>query len=58
MSDEVEIDSEKTFEIELTSDKNNSYKVIFTLDNYIKITANRINDIIHNLFQVNIHLKK
>ena len=50
MSEEVEIDSEKTFEIELTSDKNNSYKVIFTLDNYIKITANRINDIIHNSF--------
>ena len=50
MSEEVEIDSEKTFEIELTSDKNNPYKVIFTLDNSIEITANRINDIIHNSF--------
>ena len=50
MSEETEINSEKLFEIELTSDKNNSYKVIFSLDNSIEITANQINDIIHKSF--------
>ena len=50
MSGELEIDSEKLFEIELTSDKNNSYKVIFSLNNSIEITANQINDIIHKSF--------
>ena len=50
MSEEIEIDSEKTFEIELTTDKNNSYKVIFTLANSIEIIANQINDIIHKSY--------
>ena len=50
MSEEAEIDSEKIFEIKLTTDKNNMYKVIFTLNNLIEITANQINDIIHKSF--------
>ena len=52
MSEEAEIDSEKIFEIKLTTDKNNMYKVIFTLNNLIEITANQINDIIHKSFLI------
>ena len=50
MSEEAEIDSEKTFEIEINTDKNNLYKVLFILDNSIEITANQINDIIHKTY--------
>ena len=50
MSEEAEIDSEKTFEIEINTDKNNSYKVLFILENCIEITANQINDIIHKTY--------
>ena len=39
MSEEVGINSKKTIEIELTTDRNNSYKVIFTLANSIEIIA-------------------
>ena len=50
MSEEAEINSEKTIDIELNTDRNNSYKVKFTLDNFIEITANQINDIIHKSY--------
>ena len=43
---EVEITSEKSFQIELSSDKNNSYSLEFNLNDYIEITANQINTII------------
>ena len=50
MSDSAEIDSEKTLETELATDKNKSYKIIFILYNSIEITANQINDIIPKSF--------
>ena len=50
MSEEAEINSEKTIDIDLTTDRNNSYKVIFTLANSIEIIANQINDIIHKSY--------
>ena len=50
MSEEAEINSEKTIDIDLTTDRNNSYKVIFTLANSIEIIDNQINDIIHKSY--------
>ena len=50
MSEEVEINSEKSFEIELSTNKDNSYKILFTLENYIEIAANQINDIVHKSY--------
>ena len=50
MSEEAEINSEKTIDIELNTDRNNSYEVKFTLDNSIEIIANQINDIIHKSY--------
>ena len=47
---EVQLTSEKSFQIELSSDKNNSYSIEFNLNNYIEITANQINNIIHKSY--------
>ena len=47
---EVEITSEKSFQIELSSDKNNSHSIEFNLNNYIEIIAKQINNIIHQTF--------
>ena len=43
----VQKTKEKSFIIELSSDKSNSYQVIFNLNKSIEITANQIKDIIH-----------
>ena len=48
--EEVSLTSNKSFQIELSSDKNNSYSVIFNLNNSIEITANQIKGIIHKSF--------
>ena len=48
--EEIQLSSEKSFQIELSSDKNNSYSIEFYLNDSIEITANQINDIIHNSF--------
>ena len=48
--EEVQLTSEKSFQIELSSDKNNSYSILFNLNNYIEITANQINNIIHKSY--------
>ena len=48
--EEVQSTSEKSFQIELSSDKNNSYSIEFNLNNYIEITANQINNIIHKSY--------
>ena len=48
--DEVELTSEKTFQIELSSDKDNSYSLEFNSNNYIEIEANQINNIIHRSY--------
>ena len=50
MTEEIEINSEKSFQIELSSDKNNSYSIEFNLNNYIEIIANQINNIIHKSY--------
>ena len=47
--DEVQLTQEKSFQIELSSDKNN-YSLEFNLNNYIEITANQINNIIHKTY--------
>ena len=46
----VQKTKEKSFIIELSSDKSNSYQVIFNLNKSIEITANQIKDIIHKSF--------
>ena len=49
--EETPITPKKSFKVELLSDKNNSYSVIFNLNNNsIEITANQTNDIIHKSF--------
>ena len=48
--EEVQLTSEKSFQIELLSDKNNSYSLEFNLNNYIEITSNQINNIIHKSY--------
>ena len=48
--EEVQLTSEKSFKIELSSDKNNTYSLEFNLKNYIEITANQINNIIHKSY--------
>ena len=48
--EEVQSTSEKSFQIELSSDKNNSYSIEFNLNNYIEITANQINNIINKSY--------
>ena len=58
MSEEFEIESDKKFEIELTTDKNNPYKIIFILDNLIEIKANQINGIIHKSFSIKYSLEE
>ena len=47
--DEIQLTQEKSFQIELSSDKNN-YSLEFNLNNYIEITANQINNIIHKSY--------
>ena len=44
--EEIQLTSEKSFQIELSSDINNSYSLEFNLNDYIEITANQINTII------------
>ena len=48
--EKVQLTPEKSFKIELSSDKNNSYSLEFNLNNYIEITANQINNIIHKSY--------
>ena len=48
--EEVQSTSNQSFQVELSSDKNNSYSVMFNLNNSIEITANQTNDIIHKSF--------
>ena len=48
--EEKSITRKKSFKVELLSDKNNLYSVIFNLDNSIEITANQTNNIIHKSF--------
>ena len=49
--EEVQLTPNKSFQIELSSDKNNSYSLTFNLNNNsIEITANQTNDIIHKSF--------
>jgi len=48
--EKVHLTPEKSFKIELSSDKNNSYSLEFNLNNYIEITANQINNIIHKSY--------
>ena len=44
--DKAQIISEKSFQIELSSDNNNSYSLEFNIKNYFEIKANQINSII------------
>ena len=48
--EEVLLTQEKSFQIELSSDKNNSYSLEFNLNNYIEIMAKQINNIIHKSY--------
>ena len=48
--EEVQLTSNKSFQVELSSDKNNLYSVMFNLNNSIEITANQIKGIIHKSF--------
>ena len=48
--DENIITSEKSFQIELKSNSNNSYSIIFNLNNSIEITSNQINGIINKSY--------
>ena len=48
--EEVQLTSEKSFKIELSSDKNNTYSLEFNLKNYIEITANQIHNIINKSY--------
>jgi len=48
--EEIQLTSEKSFQIELSSDKNNSYSLEFNLNNYIEIIANQINNIINKSY--------
>ena len=50
MAEEIEINSEKSFSVELKTDKNNSYSLSFSLDNIIEIKAIQINAIINKTF--------
>ena len=48
--EEIELKPEKSFQIELSTDKKDLYSVIFNLNNSIEIKENKINDIIHKSF--------
>ena len=48
--EEDQLTSEKSFQIELSSDKNNSYSIEFKLNSYIEIIANQINGIIQKSY--------
>ena len=58
MAEIVEIDSEKSFNKELKTDKNNSYSVLFTLNESIEIVAEQINDIINKSFTSKYSIKE
>ena len=58
MAEIVEIDSEKSFNKELKTDKNNSYSVSFTLNESIEIVAEQINDIINKSFSSKYSIKE
>ena len=47
---DLEISSENFFDIELSTDKNNSYKLNFISANSLEIIANKINSLIHKSF--------
>jgi len=48
--EEVQLTSEKSFQIELSSNKNNVYSVEFNLKSYLEITANLIKTIINQSY--------
>ena len=48
--DEVEINSEKSFKLDLETDKNNLYTINFNLNDSIEIFAEQINNFIHKSF--------
>ena len=48
--EEVQLTSEKSFKIELSSDKNNTYSLEFNLNSCIEIIANQINNIINKSY--------
>ena len=48
--EEVQLTSNKSFQVELSSDKNNSYSVTFNLNDSIEITPNQIKGIIRKSF--------
>ena len=48
--EDVQLFPKKSFQIDLVSDKNNSYSVKFNLSNYIEIIVNQINDIFNKSF--------
>ena len=48
--EEVQLTSNESFQVELSSDKNNSYSVMFNLNNSIEIAANQIKGIINKSF--------
>ena len=48
--DENIITSEKSFQIELKSNSNNSYSIIFNLNNSIEIISNQINGLINKSY--------
>ena len=56
--EDVETNSEKSFDIELSTDKNNSYSLNFISAHSLDIIANQINSLFINHFQVNVLLKK
>ena len=48
--DEAPLTLEKAFQLELLSDKNNSYSLEFSLNSCIEIIANQINNIINKSY--------
>ena len=48
--EEVQLTSEKSFQIELSSNKNNLYSLKFKINSYIEISANLIDNIIHKSY--------
>ena len=48
--EKIEINSENEYEIQLPTDKNNTYSITFISDDSLEITANLINSIINKSF--------
>ncbi len=48
--EDVETNSEKSFDIELSTDKNNSYSLNFISAHSLDIIAHQINSLIHRSF--------